>query len=409
MKLLKHSILILLIISICLNSCDNLRLSSDKDQNIVIMLSLDGFRWDYPELYHTPNFDFIASHGVKAESIIPCFPSKTFPNHYSMATGLYPDNHGLVNNTFYDPGRQEIYSIGDRSKVEDGYYYGGEPIWVTAEKQGIKTASFFWVGSEAEINGYRPGIWKVFNSSIPYGDRMDSVISWTQLPKEERPGLITWYIEEPDGVGHNFGPQSSETEDMVEHLDSLVGVFIKRIHELPNFKNIDIIITSDHGMGETHGEKYINILENIPENWILRVLGYNPVLFIDPNEGYADSVWAVLNNTTDISVWDKENVPDYLHYRDNPRISKFIIAADSGFSIGTKAITSTSVGGAHGYDPGNSDMHAIFYAIGPNFKKNYKQESFKNIDLYPLICELLDIVPEAVDGSLSRVSGMIDP
>lgn len=408
MKKLKLPLLLSILFFSIITSCEVSNSKKSDNQNIVIILSLDGFRWDYPHLYHTPNFDQIAEQGIAAESIIPCFPSNTFPNHYSMATGLYPENHGLINNTFFDPERKEIYRIGDRSKVEDGYYYNGEPIWVTAEKQGLNTASFFWVGTEADINGFRPDIYKIFDSSVPYEDRMDSVISWTQIPISKRPRLITWYIEEPDGVGHNFGPMSNQTENMVVYLDSLVGLYMSKIKDLPNSENINVIITSDHGMGEIHGDKYINILKDIPETWTERVLGYNPVIFIDPKENYGDSVWLVLNNINHISVWDKEDVPDYLHYGDNPRISKYIVAADSGWSIGTRDKISTSIGGTHGYDPGNSDMHGIFYAYGPDFKNNYKQQSFYNIDLYPLICEILEIVPEPVDGELTRVINMID-
>lgn len=407
MKKLRLPILLSILFFSISISCNFADLKKSENQNTVIMLSLDGFRWDYPHLYNTPNLDQIASQGVAAESLIPCFPSKTFPNHYSMATGLYPDNHGLVNNTFYDPERKDIYKISDRSKVEDGYYYQGEPIWVTAEKQGLITASFFWVGTEAEINGYRPETWKKFDSSVPYEDRMDSVISWAQKPIEKRPRLITWYIEEPDGVGHKFGPNSTQTESMVMYLDSLVGVFMGRIQNLPNSENIDVIITSDHGMGEISGQKYINILKDIPEMWTERVLGYNPVVFIDPKEEYTDSVLLSLNKLDHITVWDKEDVPDHLHYGENSRISKFIIAADSGWSIGTRDKVSTSIGGTHGYDPENSDMHAIFYGYGPDFKRNFKQKSFYNIDLYPLICEILEIEPEPVDGELTRVINMI--
>lgn len=406
-KIKTYNILWIALGILFLGSCVDKDQNKSSDSNIVIMLSLDGFRWDYPDMYDTPNLDKIAQQGVKADAIIPCFPTKTFPNHYSMATGLYPDNHGLVNNTYYDPQREDIYRIGDRSKVEDGYYYGGEPIWVTAEKQGIKSASFFWVGSEAEINGYRPSIWKRFDSSVPYTDRMDSVISWTQLPTDIRPGLITWYIEEPDGIGHNFGPASSEMDNMIEKLDSIVGVFINRIQRLPNSDKINIIITSDHGMGETKGGKYINITENLKEHWTERILGYNPVIFIDPVEKYSDSVEITLNSIEHVSLWDRNEVPSHLNYGKNDRISSLIITADSGWSIGTKENANFDIGGAHGYDFTNSDMHAIFYAMGPDFNTNYSHKSFYNIDIYPLICEILGLEPEAVDGKLSRVELML--
>lgn len=372
------------------------------------MLSLDGFRWDYPDLYDTPNLDQIAKNGVKAKSIIPVFPSKTFPNHYSMATGLYPDHHGLVNNTFFDPDRKDTFLISDKTKTGDGYYYKGEPIWVTAEKQGMKTASFFWVGSEAEIEGIRPGIWKKFNSSVPYTDRMDSVLAWLKLPAGKGPELITWYIEEPDGVGHKFGPESEETKKMVQQLDSIVGLFISRVSEIPGKTGIDIIITSDHGMGEIKNEKWINLYDYFKGNQLEYILGYNPMFLIQPEESSLDSVYNSLQKAEHLSVWKKDEIPPRLHYGNNDRISDLVVVADSGWSIGLRESMKNLKGGTHGYDNMNPDMHAIFYATGPSFKSDYTQESFYNIDLYPLICEILQIIPEEVDGKLSRVYNMIE-
>ena len=182
--------------------------AQDSGQPYVIMLSMDGFRWDYTNDVETPNFDSIERVGVKAESLKSCFPTKTFPNHYSMATGLFPDHHGIVLNSFYDEEMDRHYSLMDRKSVQEGKFYGGEPIWVSAEKQGIITGTLFWVGSEAEIKGTRPTYWKQYDHDLPYVDRIDTVISWLQKPEEFRPRLILFYFDEPDGIGHKYGPES---------------------------------------------------------------------------------------------------------------------------------------------------------------------------------------------------------
>jgi len=388
-----------------LTSCH--KTSESKERPIVIMLSLDGFRWDYPELYSTPNLDRIAREGLRAKALIPSFPTKTFPNHFSMATGLYPDNHGLVNNTYFDPERSDIFRLSDREKVEDPHYYGGEPIWVTAEQQGVRSASFFWVGSEAPIKGIRPSIWKPFDDSIPFETRMDSVLSWLDLPNDRRPDLITWYMEEPDHVGHNFGPFSPETEKVIIYLDSLVGVFYDRVKAHPVGERINVIVTSDHGMGEIHGDMYVDADEDIPVEWISHILGYNPVILVEPEPEYTDSVYRILKNKAHINVWKKSEVPEHLHYGTNERISSLVVVADSGWSVGTKSEPGFGVGGTHGYDPRNTDMHAIFYASGPDFRTNYIHPEFYNVDIYSLLTALLQIEPAANDGNFQRVVGML--
>ena len=223
MKKLIYFFLFVLTFSSC--TVSQRTFQSKQEKRYVVVLSLDAFRADYPEMYSTPTLDSLAKVGVKS-TFRPCFPSLTFPNHYSMATGLHPESHGLVHNTFRTVDG-DIYRIADRRKVEDPTFYGGEPIWVTAHRQGLKTASFYWVGSETAIQGVQPDFWKKFDSKVSYSARADSVISWLALPESERPQLVMWYIEEPDHTSHTFAPQSKETRQVVEHLDSVVGQFCK--------------------------------------------------------------------------------------------------------------------------------------------------------------------------------------
>ncbi len=382
--------------------------TSPKSKQYLIMLSMDGFRWDYASRVETPNLDQIAEQGVKAEYVKPVFPTKTFPNHYAMATGLYADNHGIVNNNFYCPKLDAQYRISDRQSVENGDFYHGEPIWVTAEKQGMKTASFFWVGSEAPVKGIQPTWWKKYDGGIPFHARIDSVINWMQLPENKRPQLITLYFDEPDRQGHYTGPESVEVDQMVIKLDSLVGVLTKKLQQLPEYENINLIITSDHGMGETSSERYINLHSHTPKEWFERIHGGNPMYSVQPKSGMEDSVINKLRKLEHIKVLRKAEIPERLHYGSNPRIDDLIILADTTWSIGWEELPpGIRTGGAHGWDNHWRDMHTIFYAMGPAFLNNHQHPPIEVVDLYPLIAEILNLEPENVDGNTERIEGML--
>lgn len=399
----RKNFLVLSVITLMFCAC-----TKKEQTNYLVILSMDGFRWDYPQMANTPHLDSIAAAGVKAEAIRSAFPSKTFPNHYSMATGLYPDNHGIVNNHFYDPETNTTYSMRDSASRLNPYYYGGEPIWVTAEKQNVKTASFFWVGSELPIKGIQPSIWKYYNQRFPFEQRIDSVIAWLQLPEELRPRLIMWYMHEPDAVAHRYGPESQQTIAFVERLDSLVGVFCRKIRSLEHADRINLIFTSDHGMGAISPERSVTISDHVPDEWIELGLGGNPVYNFKTKEGYIDSVYLRLKALDHLKVWKHGEVPAELNYGHNPRTLDLIVAADSAWSINLRPVPDHyNSGGAHGYDIRQLDMQAIFYATGPVFRKGYKQPTFDNVDLYPLIAHILGIIPEPVDGKLDNTIGML--
>ena len=267
---MKHrSFLVIILVLACL-SCR--RKAEVPAEEYVIMVSLDGFRWDYPRLYSTPELWEMAENGSCAERMIPSFPTKTFPNHYTIATGLYPDHHGIINNSFYATDLEGVYRIGDRSMVMDPGAYFGEPIWVTAEKQGLTTASYYWVGSEAPIEGIHPTYWKKYDGSIPYEERVGQVISWLKLPKRKRPSLITLYFDQPDGVGHDYGPEHPETGKVVSYLDRIIGQLREEIDRLEIGDRVNLIVLSDHGMGEISPEKYINLRDHLPEYWMDHIL-----------------------------------------------------------------------------------------------------------------------------------------
>ncbi|MFW5792632.1 MAG: ectonucleotide pyrophosphatase/phosphodiesterase [Bacteroidota bacterium] len=404
MKYFPKASLILLfsVIAIFFFSC-----TTQEKESYVVMLSMDGTRWDYPERANTPNLDAIAENGVKAEYVIPAFPTKTFPNHYTMATGLYPNNHGIVDNSFYCPDLELRYSIGNREAVENKDFYFGEPIWVTAEKQGVTAASYFWVGSEAPVKDIQPTYWKSYDPSTSFASRIDSVIYWLSLPEIERPRLVMLYFDEPDGKGHKAGPDSKEIDVLMNHLDSLVGVLHKGLSKLPIAGNINLIVTSDHGMTAVSADRYVNLLDHIDRSWIKYYQGGNPMYSLEMEENMTDSVYNILKEVEHISVWKKDEIPERLNYGSNKRIKDIVVLADSSWSVGIGEAREDFYAGAHGWDNANKDMHTIFYATGPDFKENYTQKAFELVDLYPLIARILKLEPAEVDGKIERVETML--
>jgi predicted AlkP superfamily pyrophosphatase or phosphodiesterase len=376
-------------------------------RNYVVMVSLDGFRWDYNKIYSTPNLNKLASDGVKAERMIPSFPTKTFPNHYTIATGLYPDHHGLIDNSFMSTDLGLFYRMGDRAAVENPAFYGGEPIWVTAEKQGVRSASFFWVGSEAPVGGIHPSYWKKYDAAVTYEARIDTVIKWLGYPESKRPELVTLYFDEPDLTSHDFGPVSAETGIVVSRLDSMIGAIRLKLSALPYSKKINLIVLSDHGMGPISPDKYVNLREVVPKRMISSITGGNPVYEISPAEGKRDSILYMLHSVKGLKAWKKSDLPPKWHYGTNPRIPEIVVVADSSWSIGVRPGGPSISGGAHGYDNSDSDMFSIFYAAGPSFKRNYKFRELNNVDIYDLICRILRINPAKNDGNPAHIKGML--
>jgi len=370
------------------------------------MVSFDGFRWDYTDLYNTPNFDDMATVGVRAGKLIPSFPTKTFPNHYTLATGLYPDHHGIINNSFYAPELNGIYRMGDRSMVENPAAYSGEPIWLSAEKQGLKSACYFWVGSEAPLGGTHPTYWKRYNGNIPYMDRVDQVIEWLEMPLNKRPGLITLYFDEPDGIAHDVGPEHPETGEVIESLDAILGELRNGISKLDIADKVNLIVLSDHGMAPISADRYVNIMDYLKKGWTEEVIGGNPVYLIEPADGFEDSITMTLDVIKGVSAWQKEDIPPRLNYGSSPRFPGIVVVADSLWSIGTKSDPSGYSGGAHGYDNAFTDMHTIFLGEGPAFRKNYLSDPFSNVEVYGIIAHILGLVPAQTDGDITRVSDL---
>ena len=387
-------------------------LSANKNDQYVLLISFDGFRADYIDWYDTPNFDQIKLNGVKAKSLKPVFPTKTFPNHYSIATGMYVENHGLIGNQFFDKKLNEFYQTKDREKVEDKRFYGGEPIWSTAEKQGLKTASYFWVGSEAQAGGHYPSIWKKYDQKQSFDARIDSVIKWFEKTIKNRPRLVMLYFHEPDNTGQKYGPRSKENKLMVESVDRTIGNILNKLKTLTIYKKLNVILVSDHGMTEIDKTKKIVLSKYIDTKKIkMEGSGAYTLLYSDENNEIEKS-YLKLKQLSNIDVYKKENIPDKWRFKRHHRIKDILIVAKEGWTIlkdnleGSYYFYSKA---AHGYDNDLQSMQAIFFAQGPAFKKDYTISSINNIDIYPLIAHILNIKSyHEIDGKLENVINLLD-
>jgi len=364
----------------------------------VLMISFDGFRYDYDTKTETPNLDFLRDNGVKAESMQSVFPSKTFPNHYALATETYAATNMITANRFYDNEFKEVYKIGDNSKVQDAKWYKAEPIWVTAERQNVRSASYFWVGSEAPIKGYLPSIVKYYDHNFPFKARVDSVMIWLQLPEEIRPHLVMLYFHEPDSSGHRFGPESSGIISVIENMDDLLGYILDGIKKLDIADKINLILVSDHGMTTISHDRIIYLDDLVSDMDAFSTYGGGPVMQIhlkQKDDTIIDQMDKQLKNVEHLKAYRPDEVPARYHFV-NRNTGDFVLVADEGWRIITKSEGSIiRLKGTHGYDPAVKNMHGIFYAKGPRIKSNYKIGTFENIHVYPLICELLGIKPYA--------------
>ena len=381
--------------------------ASDADE-YVLLISMDGFRYDYLDKANTPNFDKLVNTGVSAKALIPVFTSKTFPNHYSIATGMYAENHGLIANTFFANDLNKQYSIRDRNAVENGAFYGGEPIWVTAESQNVISASYFWVGSEAVIKGQQPTYWKKYNQKVSFESRIDSVISWYSKPVQSRPRLILLYFHEPDWTGHEYGPNSNETISQIENMDNVFGNLISKISKLSIYNNLNIIIVSDHGMTDVKPDRTID-LSLVTDLSNMRVNGSGPTVFISSeSKKQLNQTYKQLKNIDNADVYWKQNIPKRFHYRNHVRIPDLLVLANEGWSLMPLGHGSSTPKGSHGYDNQLDNMKAIFMAKGPSFKKGYRRDEFENIHIYPLITHILGIKSYPnIDGDLEQVKDLL--
>lgn len=375
------------------------------DRKKLILVSIDGFRNDYIDLYDTPNLDRIKKKGVHAEFMIPVFPSKTYPNHYSIVTGLYAENHGIISNRMYDNQMGAHFSLADRNAVRNPDWYDGEPIWLTAEKQGLPTAPMFWPGSEAPLQGVYATKWYPYEENLPYSARVDSVISWLQLKDKTAPYFMTLYFSKVDTFGHWYGPESDSVAAAVLEVDREIGNLLDRIQEGGLDEEVNLIIVSDHGMSEL-SEKRMIILDELINMEDVTILDLAPVTMIEPNENKAEKVYMSLKESENhFKVYRKLDLPEHYRLKNNYRVPSILVVSDPGYSIVTKEwlVSGTISGGNHGYDPNAIEMRSLFLAAGPSFKEGYVSKPFQNIHVYEIMTKALKITPAPNDGMRDSV------
>ena len=377
----------------------------------VILISMDGFRWDYSELTETPNLDALGAAGVRAENLIPVFPSKTFPSHHSMATGLYPGNHGIISNNMRDPDWEGVFGLGNREELAKPRWWGGEPAWITAKRQGLRTASFFWPGSDVEIRGERPDYWYAYDGSVPFEDRVDQVLAWLDLPADERPSFITLYFAEPNETAHDLGPEAAETLDAARRVDAMLGRLMSGLEERGTLGATNIVVVSDHGMAQLDRERWI-VLDDLIEMSPDEVLEDGAFVQIFPGAGREEETYRALAGAhPNLAVYRRDEIPERFHLAGNRRLGAIVAIPDSGWHALTQSRAqrtwSRPLQGDHGYDPWHPDMRGIFVAAGPAFQVGVRVQPFENIEIYNILVHALGIEPAPNDGDLSRVRAML--
>jgi alkaline phosphatase D len=397
---------------VCIISVAALHLTAnaqrEKEPPYLILVSFDGFRHDYVGKFALPNFSEFIAKGSSAEALIPAFPSKTFPNHYSTVTGLYPGSHGLVDNSFYDPQLKTLYTMSDRDKVVDPVFYGGTSIWRLAREAGMKSASYFWVGSEVNDEDLRPDYYFEYDGTVHPKTRIEKVISWLELPKETRPHFIALYFSSPDYEAHLHGPSGYETRDAALQADSLLGYLMTRLKqiELP----VNVMVTSDHGLTDIviGSDTYVYLDQFVAvKNTSYRIVnGGTHAHFYTRTAEQTDSLYRLLHDRDSrMKVYRKEDLPAEWHYN-HSRVGDLLVVANHPFYLRNsfggylRDGKPGSVRGVHGYDPKEvNDMHGVFFAQGPNIRQGFQLKAIRNVDLYPLMARILNLRPPSIDGT----------
>lgn len=382
----------------------NLSFSFSKNDKTVLLISLDGFRYDYTDRAFTPTLAQLADEGVRTMYLQPSYPSSTFPNHLSIVTGLYPMNHGIIANEFteYETGKK--FTISDTASKFDSYWYIGERFWETCKKNDVVSASYFWPGSELNDKSLQPDYYEVYEHNRDYMTRVRGVLSWFDLPKEKRPQFITLYFDAPDSYAHRYGTESIELNMAIKSLDSVINQLFIGLKDRKLFDEINIIVVSDHGMTNLSKDRIIEVDKIIPEE-IADITSHTAYCLIEPKEGHIEKVKELLrNNQKNYQFYDRDSIPSRYNYGNNKRISRIVMMADCGWGLSYKRKWSDKYIAAHGYDNQCKDMQGFFIAKGPDFKEKFKSAGIMNVDIYPLLANLLDIkYNHKIDGDINRI------
>jgi len=383
----------------------------------VILVSIDGFRADYFELHKPPTLNALANKGVRARWMKPVYPTKTFPAHYSIVTGLYPDNHGLIENNMFDTERGLSFGLANRQAVQDPRWWGGEPIWNTAQKQGQIAAAYFWPGTETAIGGMQPKFWKDYDGKVPNDTRVDTVLGWLDLPVAQRPTMITMYFSDVDDAGHNHGPESPENREAVLRVDANIKRLVDGLAARGILEQVNLIFTSDHGMAPYKMRNAVVLDEMFDTGDAERVFWVGEFTQIFPKPGKEDAIYdaikAKLPKTA--NIYRRSEFPKRFKFGKNKRIAPLVVIPKAGTVITTRERMNRAekdgrldaVRGAHGYDNDIVEMRSMFVGHGGQFKRGYVAKPFEAVDVYELICKILGIEPAKNDGNLKRIKSVL--
>ncbi|MEO6527636.1 MAG: ectonucleotide pyrophosphatase/phosphodiesterase [Gemmatimonadaceae bacterium] len=364
----------------------------------VVLLSIDGFRHDYLERFHPPALERLAAAGIRARALLPPFPSKTFPSHYTIATGLYPGSHGILGNNFFDQTRARWFRMRDTSAARDGSWYAGEPIWIAAEREAVKSAVYFWPGSEAQSHGMRPTYYKTFRASVPDTQRVDESLAWLRLPPAERPHLVLLYLNTVDDTTHRYGPETPHTAAVVSALDRVVERMLDGIARLPQHDSVNVVVLSDHGMADVRPDGIIPILPLLTAAGIdtarVRTGDMGPTMslwFGDDDALRASALAALRERLQHARVYSRGATPAHWHLQGNGRAGDLIVAGEVGYVIAARATDRWVDRGTHGWDPAHESMHGIFVAAGPQVRQSGLVPAFDNVHVFPFLAALLGL------------------
>ena len=385
-------------------------------QPTVLLISFDGFRWDYMSRVPTPNLQRLAARGVRARNLIPSFPSKTFPNHYSIVTGLYPGDHGIVSNNMFDPATGRSFATNKREEVQDPMWWGGTPIWTLMEQTGRRSAPLFWPGSEAPHQHLLPTYWQPYDQAVPASTRIDQILKWIDLPTAQRPQYLSLYFEDTDTAGHDRGPDSPEVRDAIARDDGYVGELVAALERRGILDRLNLVVVSDHGMAPVDDDHVIVADDYITADDAV-ISNINPDLSIFPKPGRENIVYQKLAQANPhLKVYRRSETPARWHLRHStsPRVPPLIAIADPGWQVLRRTtfdnIKSGKIRGGrgqHGWDPQLMTMRAIFIAAGPAFKRGVTVAPFENVSLYNVLSRVIGVAARPNDGDPAVVRAVL--
>jgi predicted AlkP superfamily pyrophosphatase or phosphodiesterase len=382
--------------------------SPPPGRQAVVLVSLDAFRWDYLDRPNAVNLRRLASEGVHAQRMVPSYPSSTFPNHYALVTGMYPEHNGIVANTMHD-ATLGGFRMSDSVAVHTEAWWTGEPIWATAEKQGRRAGAFFWPGSEVGHGGVWPTRWMRFNDKFPNAARVDSVLAWLTLPDSQALSFVALYYSDVDHAGHTFGPGSPQVDSAIARVDSMIGRLMDGIAARGLSGRVNVVVVSDHGMVDVPSDHVIFLDDYISLDDV-DIVDAGELGQVAPRPGKLEQVYRQLHGANPhLAVYRKSEVPARFHYDDNPRITPLVLMAELGWEMTTHAryTARKPSAGAHGFDNEALQMGASFIAAGPVFRSGFTAPPFQNVHVYDLLCHILGIKPSPNDGSLDSTMAML--